>query len=88
MTVFLILLGSPSEQTTATAVLSYIAISFWPLGRNSNTHDAYIIFLMLRIPGQGRIQKIFEGSYFGGEAACLRGVWGHAPRKFLDIWML
>ena len=43
MTAFLILLGSPTEQTTATAVLSYIAISFWPLGRNSNTlmHISY-----------------------------------------------
>jgi len=52
MTAFLILLGSPTEQTTATAVLSYIAISFWPLGRNSNTlmHISYV-FLMLRIPG-------------------------------------
>ena len=50
MTAFLILLGSPTEQTTATAVISYIAISFWPLGRNSNTL-MHISFLMLRIPG-------------------------------------
>ena len=48
MTAFLILLGSPTEQTTATAVLSFIAISFRPLGRNSYT---LMHISMLRIPG-------------------------------------
>ena len=66
MTAFLILLGSPTEQT---AVLSYIPISFWPLGRNSNTL-MHISFLMLRIPGH----KIWSHAFSHENLHCSRGI--------------
>ena len=58
------------------------------------TVDIYFWADVADTDNQGRIQKIFEGSSFGGKAhlPCMRrslgGSGGMPPRKFLEIWVL